>query len=31
MFSRELWKQDPAVVAKTGLAKMRAQVASVVG
>ncbi len=31
MFNREHWKQDPAVVAKTGLAKLREQVASVVG
>ena len=31
MFNREHWKQDPAIVAKTGLAKMRVQVALVVG
>lgn len=29
-FNREHWKQDPALVAKTGLAKMREQVTSVV-
>jgi 2-keto-myo-inositol isomerase len=29
MFNREYWKQDPAVVAKTGLTKMREQVATV--
>jgi hypothetical protein len=26
LFNRELWKQDPLVVAKTGLKKMRALV-----
>ena len=31
MFNHEHWKQDPAIVAKTGLAKLREQVASVVG
>jgi 2-keto-myo-inositol isomerase len=30
MFNRQHWKQDPAVVAKTGLARMQKQVASVV-
>jgi 2-keto-myo-inositol isomerase len=29
LFNRDYWKQDPAVVAATGLAKMRAQVSSV--
>jgi len=31
LFNREHWQQDPADVAKTGLAKMRAQVAAAMG